>query len=155
MIRKQLSSKEVRDLNEEISTVFGLKDFFSRKDKVELWEDKFIAGNSMPLFVRIPEFIPTLQNLLKHNFLRTVTIDMPAVKFIVNGADVMRPGIVALDDVKKDEIIAIIDERNKKPLAVGKALFSSEEMKQMSKGKVVKNLHWIGDEMWKAEKSDN
>ena len=151
MKRKQLRSKEVRELNEEIEAKFGLSDFFSKKDKVEVWEDKFIAGNDMPLFI-LPELLPTLQNLLRRNFLKTVTIDMPAVKFIVNGADVMRPGIVACDEFKKDEIIAVIDEKNKKPLAVGKALFSSEEMKLMDKGKAVKNLHWIGDEMWRMAK---
>lgn len=151
MKRKQLRSKEVRELNEEIEAKFGLSDFFSKKDKVEVWEDKFIAGNDMPLFI-LPELLPTLQNLLRRNFLKTVTIDMPAVKFIVNGADVMRPGIVACDEFKKDEIIVVIDEKNKKPLAVGKALFSSEEMKLMDKGKAVKNLHWIGDEMWRMAK---
>jgi len=151
MKRKQLRSKEVRELNEEIEAKFGLSDFFSKKDKVEVWEDKFIAGNDMPLFI-LPELLPTLQNLLRRNFLKTVTIDMPAVKFIVNGADVMRPGIVAYGEFKKDEIIAVIDEKNKKPLAVGKALFSSEEMKLMDKGKAVKNLHWIGDEMWRMAK---
>ena len=151
MKRKQLRSKEVRELNEKIEAKFGIRDFFSKKDKVEVWEDKFIAGNDMPLFI-LPELLPTLQNLLRRNFLKTVTIDMPAVKFIVNGADVMRPGIVAYGEFKKDEIIAVIDEKNKKPLAVGKALFSSEEMKLMDKGKAVKNLHWIGDEMWRMAK---
>ena len=151
MKRKQLSSKEVRDLNKKIEIVFGLKDFFSKKDKVELWEDKFIAGNNTPLFVYVPELIPTLQSLLKRNFLKAITIDMPAVKYIVNGADVMRPGIVSFDEFMKNEIISIIDEKNKKPLAVGKALYSSEEMKAMEKGKVVKNLHWIGDEVWMAK----
>ena len=77
---------------------------------------------------------------------------MGAVKFVVNGADVMRPGIVEIEEgIAKDEFVAVIDKNNKKPLAVGIALFSSEEMKGMNSGKVIKNIHYVGDELWKTE----
>ena len=73
---------------------------------------------------------------------------------MMKSEDVMQHGIVTYGDFKKEEIIAIIDEKNKKPLAVGKSLFSSEEMKKMDKGKCIKNLHWIGDEMWEMTKRE-
>ena len=60
---------------------------------------------------------------------------MGAVKFVVSGADIMRPGITDIDeDIHEGEIIVIIDENNKKPLAVGKALLSATEMKEQEKG---------------------
>ena len=77
---------------------------------------------------------------------------MGAVKFIVNGADIMRPGIVEIEaGILKDELVSIIDKNNQKTLAVGIALFSSAEMKGMSLGKVIKNIHYVGDELWKME----
>ena len=77
---------------------------------------------------------------------------MGAVRFVVNGADVMRPGIVEIEDgISKDDLVSVIDKNNRKPLAVGIALFSAEEMKAMSTGKVIKNIHYVGDELWKME----
>ena len=50
---------------------------------------------------------------------------MGAVKFMSSGADVMRPGITELDhEIKKDEIVVVVDQTHKKPLCVSKALFS-------------------------------
>ena len=40
---------------------------------------------------------------------------------------------------------------NKKAIAVGIAEFGFEEMRGMSKGMVVKNLHWVGDEIWNVK----
>ena len=77
---------------------------------------------------------------------------MGAIRFVVNGADIMRPGIVEIEaGIKKDDFVAVVDKNNQKPLAVGIALFSSEEMKAMSSGKVIKNIHYVGDELWKME----
>ena len=77
---------------------------------------------------------------------------MGAVKFIINGADVMRPGITDIEDgIRKDDFIVIIDQNNKKPLAVGIALFNSEEMRALPKGKVIKTIHYVGDVVWKVE----
>jgi PUA domain protein len=60
----------------------------------------------------------------------------------------MRPGMKEMEDFAKGEIISIVDINNKKPLAVGMALFSSEEIKLMQGGKAVKNLHYVGDKIW-------
>ena len=45
----------------------------------------------------------------------------------------------------------IIDVNNKKPLAVGIALLNSEEMRSATGGKVIKNIHFVGDELWRWE----
>ena len=74
---------------------------------------------------------------------------MGAIKFVVNGADIMRPGITEIQDgIEKDKFVVVIDEKNKKPLAVGLALFNSQEMQTATSGKVIKNIHFVGDEIW-------
>ena len=61
----------------------------------------------------------------------------------------MAPGIVDADpSILKDDYVWICDENNKKPLAIGIALMSGEQMKQSKEGKAIKNLHYVGDELW-------
>lgn len=143
----------IKEVNEELEQ-YAVE--CSKKDIVEVVEDnslKFLVINHEPaFFYRENQLVPTLKYLQHHSLLKKITIDMGAVKFIVNGADVMRPGIVEIDDtIAKDEIIVIIDQNNKKPLAVGIAQFGSEEMRALQRGKAIKTIHYVGDEVWKVE----
>jgi predicted RNA-binding protein (TIGR00451 family) len=73
---------------------------------------------------------------------------MGAIKFIVNGADVMSPGIVDADaSIREGDIVWVRDVKNKKPIAVGIALKPGAEMPK-TQGKAVKTLHYVGDEIW-------
>ena len=118
----------------------------SKKDRVELLEDAYrlIIINGTPSFFYHKEnIIPTLRYLQTHP---------DAIKFAVNGADIMRPGIAEIAaGIKKDDYVVIIDQNNHKPLAVGITLLNSEEMEKTGKGKVIRNIHYIGDEIWKME----
>jgi len=78
-----------------------------------------------------------------------IVIDMGAVPYVCKGADVMAPGVRAVKgEFKENDLLLVIDERHGKPLAIGVALFSSEEMKTVNHGKTVKNLHHVGDKLW-------
>jgi PUA domain protein len=82
----------------------------------------------------------------------SVTVDMGAVKFVCNGAKVMRPGITSFDSFKKGDIVVVKDQTHGKALAVGVALEESEAAKAMTKGYVVDNMHYISDKVWQAYK---
>ena len=61
----------------------------------------------------------------------------------------MAPGIVSINGAfKKNDILLVVDERHEKPLAVGVALFNSQTMNKTKHGKVVRNLHHVGDKLW-------
>jgi PUA-domain protein len=78
-----------------------------------------------------------------------VTVDMGAVQFIRNGADVMSPGIVDADEsITPGDFVVVIDERHKKPLGVGMALINGAEMRRETKGKAVRIVHHVGDKIW-------
>jgi len=79
-------------------------------------------------------------------------VDMGAVPYVTNGADVMGPGIVEVDpDIKEGDMVWIRDMTHKRPLAIGKALVSAEVMAAKAPGKAIKNLHFVGDKIWKYD----
>lgn len=96
------------------------------------------------------KLLPTLHALL-HGVISipTVTVDMGAVRFVVNGADIMRPGITKVaDGIAPGSIVAIVDERHGKPLAVGVSKMSTEELRAASEGKVIMSKHHVNDALW-------
>lgn len=111
--------------------------------------------NKTPMFVNIDgKLIPLLRYLLTSRGpyeldLPLVVVDMGAVKHILNGANVMAPGIVRIiGKFDKDRVVIVVDEKYGRPLAICISLYSSDEISKMSKGKVLKNIHYIGDKLW-------
>lgn len=153
-MRKYLSKKEIKELNSKLHSEFGLEEFLDKKEKIEISEQppyKLILRSDTAVFFYDKErIIPTLKLLLKENFLKTVTVDMGAVKFVANGADIMRPGIVAwAHGIKKDELVVIEDETHHKPLAVGLMKVTGDDLQNLESGKVIENVHQVGDVVWK------
>ena len=113
-----------------------------------------ISIDEKPKIVKVNgEFYPTLLFSEIFPYMAKVVVDMGAVPYICNGADVMAPGIVEVDgEFMKGDIVLVIDERNRMPISIGKALTDSEEARKADKGKVIKNLHYVGDSIWKLMK---
>jgi PUA domain protein len=115
-------------------------------------ESQILIGDSLKILRINDEYIPFLSEIKLLERFPNVVVDMGAVKFMCNGANVMRPGIKNYSDFSKDDIICVVEESQHKFLAVGKALVNSSEMKKMSKGEVIKNLHYISDKYWEISK---
>lgn len=80
--------------------------------------------------------------------IKRVTVDMGAVKPISDGADIMAPGIVEVDEnIESGDIVGTEDEKNRKIIAVGISLKESSHLMGNS-GKVIKNIHHVGDSFW-------
>jgi len=97
-------------------------------------------------------YIPSLLSLDILKQFPRVVIDMNAIKFICNGANIMRPGIINFSKFSEKDIVCVVDKSHNKFLAVGKSIISSEEMQNISKGVIIKNLHYIGDVFWENMK---
>jgi PUA domain protein len=111
-----------------------------------------ITGDSITAIRTGENYLPFLSETGLLEKFPKATVDAGAIKFVCNGANVMRPGIKKFSEFKKDDIICVVEEAHNKFLAVGKALVSSEEMSSITKGEVVKNLHYISDKYWEAAK---
>lgn len=154
--RHRLKQKEISSLSKELEVTIGC-DVFTVEDTVDRAEGPaydvlYVNGPILAMVVGEHPF-PTVRGLLQWKATkRWVTVDMGAVRFIYNGADTMSPGIVDADaSVRAGDLVWIRDERNLRPLAVGTALISGEAMKVEEKGKAVKALHHVGDDLWKAD----
>jgi PUA domain protein len=151
--RYRLRKTSIKRLIEKATERFGRVVEEPLKKKVEIVEldsgEEIISVDDEPfLFKSHGEILPALKALDRIE-LKRVVVDMGAVPHIVNGADVMAPGIAYADEkIAVHEVVVIVDEKYEKPIAIGKALVRGTMMKG-PKGKVVENLHHVGDKIWK------
>ena len=81
-------------------------------------------------------------------------VDEGAIKFLLNGADVMRPGIRKLDDWGGvGRIVVVREEKKGRAIALGPANVAGSEAKSMTKGSCIKNVHHLGDKYWNLHKA--
>jgi len=158
--RHSLKEKEAKRFLLEVSKRLGtsIEQFIDSKIRIEVNETKIadlFFFNGRPLIAKSDGtlfFTLSFEELFP--LFPKIVVDMGAVPYVCKGADVMAPGIrVVKGDFKENDLLIVVDERHGKPLAVGIALFSSEEMKTINHGKTVKNLHYVGGKLWNLLKS--
>lgn len=111
-----------------------------------------ITGESFTALKIDDLYLPFLtETTLLERFPR-ITVDAGAIKFVCNGANIMRPGITKFTEFQKDQVVCVVEETHNKFLAVGKSLVSSSEMQETAKGEIIKNLHYISDKYWELAK---
>ncbi|MEM3627831.1 MAG: DUF1947 domain-containing protein [Candidatus Bathyarchaeia archaeon] len=156
--RHFLKTKEARTLLDEASKLgIDLEKLLKGKANVEVMEfdeAKVYLLNGKPLLARVGEkLFPTLLSTEYLEKIAKVVVDMGAVPHICNGADVMAPGIKHfIGDFRNGDLVLVVDEKYGKPLAIGEALFDKADAGTVKHGKVIKNVHFVGDEVWNAIK---
>ncbi|MFZ2412301.1 MAG: RNA-binding protein [Candidatus Methanoperedens sp.] len=153
--RNVLRKTDQKALVNDIMEAFGdTSSFENRKlEYVESDECDFIFVDGEPLLFKIEgKIFPTVKGALKLTpARRRVTVDSGAVRFIINGADTMAPGIVDADPaIKEGDLVIVVEQAHGKALAVGRALMPGKDMPH-GKGKAVKSIHYVGDEIWNLE----
>jgi PUA domain protein len=81
-------------------------------------------------------------------------VDMGAIKYVCNGADVMAPGIVRYEgEFAAGDLVVVVEMKYGKPLALGEALYSSAQARSLKQGPIIKSRHWVSDKVWNAAKT--
>lgn len=126
-------------------------------ERVETERATIYLVNSEPILAKVNNrLIPTLKFSQALSSLPSVIVNMGAVPPICNGADVMAPGVVATDgNFQVNMLVVVRDERHKKPLALGVALLDKVQITSSDRGKVVMNIHYVGDWLWEWMKALN
>ena len=148
-LRAKDTKRLLRGFLEEYPWISGI-DAHSRVEAVQLDTLRLFYVNGFPLILETQRRnIPTLISKDALKGIPMVTVDMGAIPFVIKGADIMRPGISDIDaGINKGDWVVIVDENHKKPLAIGEALMDSEDLKSSKSGKVIRNLHFVGDDIW-------
>lgn len=135
-----------------------MESFLGAKTNVEVVESEIgeliLVDGKPVLFKDGDSVFPTLMASEIISKLPKAVVDMGAVRFVCNGADVMAPGIVRYEGIfKKGDVLVVIDVTHGKPLALGQALYNSEEAKAIKQGPVVKSKHYVSDKIWDFAKT--
>jgi PUA-domain protein len=154
--RVQIRKSEKIKLLKDLKSSFGdtVDSFSEKKFETATADDMpivIIEGRTL-LFHVGDTYFPTVRGVLELGLkTNVVTVDAGAIRFVVNGADVMCPGIVSADpDIQAGDPVVILEEMHKKPLAIGVAIISGADMKASS-GKAIKSVHYVGDKLWNLD----
>ena len=148
--RRTMRRKDVRRLKDEAGGLLRDETNSIVQAKTEDGLTVFIIDGDVKLARRDETLFPTLLNESVEG-LPSVLVDMGAIPYVCNGADVMSPGITGIDgEFGEGDLVIVRDEKHRKALAVGVALVPSEDMREMPKGKAVKSVHYVGDKLWKV-----
>ncbi|MDN7011982.1 DUF1947 domain-containing protein [Methanoculleus sp. FWC-SCC3] len=156
--RHVIRKSQISELLERLTDEIGASADLFRSERIERAETVASVGiylvDKKPLLMGTEDWtFPTLRGLVEHPIPeRRVVVDSGAVRFVANGADAMRPGIVSISpDVRAGHPVQVVEERHGKPLAVGIALLDAADMERQEKGKSVKSVHYVGDDLWNLE----
>ncbi|CAE8596234.1 unnamed protein product, partial [Polarella glacialis] len=163
-----LSKKDLKTLKGQLSELFpGLDEktidvlLPEGQAKVVKLDNRcllYSAGDAAPVFFDAEgrgELYPTMHTLWLHpNMMLELTIHPPVSKFVLNGADLMLPGVLVpangvagFGTVTKGQPRCIKIEGNPYPIAVGKMLVNQSTMEKL-KGKGMEVMHVYKDTLW-------
>jgi len=163
--RHMLSSKDIRELKQTLDILFDentISRIFTEKPKIEFLrienrDEIIVINNILSFWITKERYVPCLTLLNDPNIkfpIKSVTVDKGAIKFVADGADIMRPGITKIDSsIRKGDIIKIQEELHGRALAVGVAMFDAQVMQKMDKGKVIQTIHSVNDAIWEFSKT--
>ena len=151
--RHRMKKKMIRSVVGKLGASFGVALDWVEKDLDQA------KGPNGPVYILDGEIVAlevdgsaalSLRGLLRYRPpKRFVTVDMGAVSFIYNGADVMAPGVTDADlDIQPGDMVYVRDRKNLQPLAVGSALAPGKDMVSGESGVVVRTHHYVGDLIW-------
>ncbi len=147
-IRYKLRKKESKEISRFFRDLgFNVK---GEMEKFEFEEFSVVTVDNEPLILEFEgRYYFTVYGIMKFRPKKGwVVVDEGAMPFIMRGADVMKPGIVEVDeDIKVGDFVYVVVEGKLTPIAVGIALVDGKEMVG-DKGKAVKNVHHVKDKIW-------
>jgi PUA-domain protein len=152
--RYHLKKKYLKEVKEKLGIYSDLLPDNVQIEMLETDVEDLILVDGEPLIMVLDGIpYPALKGVLQRfSESHYVVVDRGAVKFVANGADVMSPGIVEADpQIKEGDVVIVIEESHRKPLAIGRALISGKAMVESQQGKAVKTLHYVGDKIWSLE----
>ncbi len=150
--RHALRRQDARAILQEASSYLkGLSFSLGEEAETEDGTKIYLLDDEIMLFRADGGLYPTLRCGCVDS-LPAVIVDMGAIPFVCKGADVMAPGITEIKTpFEEGALVVVRDVKHGKALALGKALRPSAAIMAEKKGKVIHNLHYVGDKLWETK----
>jgi predicted RNA-binding protein (TIGR00451 family) len=154
VVSKRDSAELVKKMEESLRVGLGLSRA-AQASCVEPEEGTVFIHFGDKVFLKTGErYLPFLGSQPALALFPSASVDEGAIKFVLNGADVMRPGVRSYDDWgETGRLVVVKEEKKGRAIAMGEAQVESRAMETMSKGPCFKNLHRIGDRFWNLYKT--
>ncbi|MCY3412764.1 MAG: hypothetical protein INQ03_14095 [Candidatus Heimdallarchaeota archaeon] len=156
--KKSLSNKDRKQLIAELKILKNPEEVLPKKSilaryTLEKNESVITLGKNLIFIEKKGHIIPSIKIIRKiEHSIPIIKVDTGAIKFVVNGADIMRPGIVEIsDDVREGELVLVVEETKGGPLCFGVAKYDAVDMRAMDSGKSIINLHHLKDKFFEME----
>ena len=156
-VRRKHIAPLLKDLEDALGIDLAVDGAFLEMADYGPW--KMVLVDRVPLAVELmsPDdervVFLTLRGFLSHPCeKRFVEVDHGAIPFLMKGADCMVAGIHGADEsIIEGDLVWVRDQQHKRPLAIGWAKKDGNSLVKELKGKGLKNIHWVGDELWEME----
>jgi PUA domain protein len=148
-----LSRRDSLDIIGSIESSLGVKLDLPKSAHASCEEPEegvvFIRLDSMVFVKAGGTIVPFLASPAALSLFASATVDEGAISFLLNGADVMRPGMKTFDSWgDSGRTVVVKEEKKGRAIAVAVSLVSSQEASGMTRGACLKNLHHVGDRYW-------
>ena len=156
-VRRKNIAPLLKDLEEDLGIDLNVDGAFLEMAEYGPW--KMVLVDRVPLAIELNDqddervVFLTLRGLMAYPCdKRFVEVDHGAIPFLMNGADCMVAGIHDADsEISVGDLVWVRDQKHKRPLAIGWANMEGTSLVKELKGKGLKNIHWVGDELWEME----
>lgn len=114
----------------------------------------FILRNGVPIFIlQHDRYIPTVKCVhLIPDIAKKVVVDVGAIKYLINGADVMAPGLLHRTSdypaVQENEVVSVYGYGKTHALGVGVVQMDNQQVEQIKSGVAIKMLSHLGDKTY-------
>jgi PUA domain protein len=147
-MRQRLRKRDAKAIKEQIKESAGIE-VAGEMDRIKIDGRIIVLVDKEPLILEYEgRYYLTVYGVLKLKPKKwKVVVDEGAIPYIMNGADIMKPGIVYADNaIKAGDFVFVTVEGKDTPIAVGIALIDAAEI--VGRGKAVKNIHHLKDKIW-------
>ena len=153
-----LSRRDSVEAISKIETSLGISLNLSKSAQAQCAEPEdgviFVSLDNFEFVDSREVYFPFLGSAPSVALFPSATVDEGAIKFMLNGADVMRPGIRKFDDWGPvGRMVVVKEEAKGRAIAVGPSTVTSADAQGMSKGGCIRNLHHVGDRYWNLHKA--
>ncbi|MFW9929360.1 MAG: PUA domain-containing protein [Candidatus Thorarchaeota archaeon] len=157
--KEEINKKNWKKIVKNIQNSFSGEIIFYLEQKKTSFVVKFSENFDMiiddetkePLFVvRLIDdvYIPSLHILRRFpDLLPKLWTDTGATKFLLNGANLFRPGVTKFEFFTKNSLVQVLNPQGN-VLCVGEALYDSKLLPK--KGVIMNTLLYLNDDFWKV-----